>query len=269
MSPPPPASTEVLKQVGIDQNLGRQIPLDLSFRDEAGATVQLRDYFNDKPVVIALVYYRCPMLCTMTLNGMLAAFKPLKYTVGQEFQVITVSFDPHETPDAAAAKKKSYMAAYNRAGAESGWRFLTGDETSIKTLADALGYRYYYDPRTNQYAHASAIMLATPDGRLSRYFYGLEYSARDLQFAVIDASNQKVGSPVDKLLLLCYEYDPRTGRYGLTIMRSLQIGGTLTFLLLATYITRSILRERRTAGHSSALSSLNPEPRTLNPSVEP
>ncbi|HEV8379381.1 MAG TPA: SCO family protein [Tepidisphaeraceae bacterium] len=229
----------------IDQRLNNPIPLDLTFRDEAGQQVQLKNYLGKKPAVLALVYYRCPMLCTMTLNSMSAAFKPLKLEMGRDFDVITVSFDPRETPDLAAAKKRAYVKEYGRAGADSGWHFLTGDEQSIKMLAESCGFNFFYDPRTDQFGHASAIMLLTPDGRISRYFYGLEYSPNDVRLGLIEAGGGKIGSKTDQLLLLCYQYDPATGRYGLAILRAVRIGGILTFIALGTFIFFSLRRERR------------------------
>ena len=244
--PPPPAtSAEIVKKMTIDQKLNNQIPLDLTFRDETGRQVQLKNYLGKKPAVLALVYYRCPMLCTMTLNSMSATFKPLKLEMGRDFDVITVSFDPRETPELAAAKKRAYVKAYGRAGAETGWHFLTGDEKSIAALAQSCGFNFFYDPKTDQFGHASAIMLLTPDGRISRYFYGLEYSPNDVRLGLIEASGGKIGSKTDQLLLLCYQYDPTTGRYGLAIMRAVRIGGILTLLTLGSFILFALRRERR------------------------
>ena len=231
----------------IEQKLNNQIPLDLLFRDEDGKEVQLKNYFGKRPAVLALVYYRCPMLCTMTLNSMSAAFKPQKLEIGRDFDVITVSFDPRETYELAAAKKRTYVKEYGRAGAATGWHFLTGDEQSIKKLADSCGFNFFYDPKTDQFGHASAIMLLTPDGKISRYFYGLEYSPNDLRLGLIEAGGGKIGSKTDQLLLLCYQYDPTTGRYGLAIMRAVRIGGILTLTALGSFIYFSIRRERRKA----------------------
>ena len=197
--------------------------------------------------MLALVYYRCPMLCTMTLNSMSAAFKPQKLEIGKDFDVITVSFDPRETYELAAAKKRTYVKEYGRAGAQTGWHFLTGDEQNIKALADSCGFNFFYDPKTDQFGHASAIMLLTPDGKISRYFYGLEYSPNDLRLGLIEAGGGKIGSKTDQLLLLCYQYDPTTGRYGLAIMRAVRIGGILTLLGLGSFIYFSLKRERRKA----------------------
>ena len=227
---PPP----LLRNVGIDQRLNEQVPLNLTFRDETGKTVQLADYFGKKPVILSLVYFHCPMLCTMVENGLLNTLKTLKFDVGDEFNVLTVSFDPKDTPDFAAAKKAIYIGLYGRKNAAEGWHFLTGDEPSIKALTKAVGFRYNYDPQTGQYAHATAIMVLTPQGKLSRYFYGIQYPAGDLRLGLVEASDNKIGNPVDELLLLCCQYNPATGKYGLIISRALQIAGLITILSLGT-----------------------------------
>jgi protein SCO1 len=231
----------VLKDVGIDQLLNNQVPLDLEFRDEEGRTVRLAEYFKDKPVVLSLVYYNCPRLCTQVLTGLLGALKGLPMTPGKEFVNLSVSFDPRETPQLAAAKKAEYLKRYNRPGAEAGWHFLTGDEAAIQALTKAVGFRYVWDPVTKQYAHAGGIMILTPQGKLSRYFYGIEYAPRDLRFGVIDASAGKVGSLADQIILYCYMYDPDRGTYGLVLMRLLRVfaGFTLvTLLSLFLYLRR-------------------------------
>jgi protein SCO1/2 len=258
--PPPPnvPPQRILQKIGIDQKLGDQLPLDLTFHDESGKTVHLRDYFGKKPVVLSLVYYKCPMLCTMELNGMLAAFKVTSFNIGQEYEVVTVSFDPREGPDIAAAKKASYLKQYNRPGAENGWHFLTGDAQNIEALAHAVGFRYFYDSRTDQFAHASGIMVATPNGQLSRYFYGLEYSARDLKLGLVEASDNKIGSLTEQILLLCYHYDPMTGKYGFVIMTSLRVSGGLTLLILGGFITLMLVRERRARAAGSLVSASVP-----------
>jgi protein SCO1/2 len=234
---PPP----VLKEIGIDQLLNNQVPLDLEFRDESGRTVKLAEYFKDKPVVLSLVYYNCPQLCTQVLTGLLGALKGLPMTPGKEFVNLSVSFDPRETPELAAAKKAEYLKRYNRPGAEAGWHFLTGDEAAIQALAKAVGFRYVWDAVTQQYAHTGGIMVLTPQGTVSRYFYGIEYAPRDLRFGVIDASAGRVGSLADQVILYCYEYDPASGTYGLVVMRLLRIfaGMTLaTLLALFLYLRR-------------------------------
>jgi protein SCO1/2 len=237
---------DVVEKIGVDQKLGAQIPLDLEFRDENGGTVRLGQYFSSgKPVVLSLVYYRCPGLCTMTLNSMSAAFKPLTLDVGKDFEVVTVSIDPKETPKLAAAKKAEYLKRYGRPGAEAGWHFLTGDEASIQALASAVGFRYVYQPEIDQYAHAAAIMVATPQGKLARYFYGIEYSARDLRLGLVEASGNKIGSLADVMTLLCYQYDPKSGKYGAAVMRIVRAGGVATVLGLGAFIVLTLRRERR------------------------
>jgi len=227
----------VLKDVGIDQLLNNQVPLDLEFRDESGRTVKLAEYFKDKPVVLSLVYYDCPRLCTQVLTGLLGAMKALPMTPGKEFVNLSVSFDPRETPQLAAAKKAEYLKRYDRPGAEAGWHFLTGDVAAIQALTKAVGFRYVWDPVTKQYAHAGGIMVLTPQGKISRYFYGIEYAPRDLRFGVIDASAGKVGSLADQVILYCYMYDPDRGTYGLVVMRLLRIFGSLTVVtLLALFL---------------------------------
>jgi protein SCO1 len=231
----------VLKDVGIDQLLNNQVPLDLEFRDEDGRTVKLAEYFKDKPVVLSLVYYSCPRLCTQVLTGLLGALKGLPMTPGKEFVNLSVSFDPRETPQLAAAKKAEYLKRYDKPGAETGWHFLTGDEASIQALTRAVGFRYVWDPVTKQYAHAGGIMILTPQGKVSRYFYGIEYAPIDLRFGVIDASAGKVGSLADQIILYCYMYDPERGTYGLVLMRMLRVfaGFTLvTLLALFLYLRR-------------------------------
>src|SRR5262245_51336975 len=212
----------VLKDVGIDQLLNNQVPLDLEFRDENGRTVKLAEYFKDKPVVLSLVYYNCPQLCTQVLTGLLGAMKGLPMTPGKEFVNLTVSFDPREKPELAAAKRAEYLKRYNRPQAEAGWHFLTGDEAAIRSLLKSVGFRIVWDPVTKQYAHASGIMVLTPHGKVSRYFYGIEYAPRDLRFGVMDASAGKVGSLADQVILYCYMYDPERGNYRLVLRRPLR-----------------------------------------------
>ncbi len=223
---------ELLKQVGIDQKLNQTIPLNLAFRDENGNTVELGQYFGQKPVILTLVYYNCPMLCTQVLNGVESGLKELPTDIGKQFDVVTISIDPTESHVLAKVKKEMYVGMYGRPGAAEGWHFLTGDEAQIKQLADAVGFRYAYDPDTKQFAHASAIMLLTPEGKISRYFYGIQYPSRDLRLGLVEASEGKIGTPVDQVLLFCYHYDPATGKYGLLISHVIQIGGALTVLIL-------------------------------------
>ena len=235
---------KALQEVGIDQRLNEQVPLDLTFKDEAGRPVQLGSYFGSRPVVLSLVYYDCPMLCTKVLNGMLASFRAMSFNIGEQYTVVTVSFDPRETPALAASKKETYVKAYNRPRAADGWHFLTGDEAAIKRLTNAVGFRYNFDPATGQFAHASGIMVLTPQGKLARYFYGIEYAPKDLRLGLIEASANKIGSPVDQLLLYCYHYDPATGKYGAAVMNIMRAGGILTVIT----ITALILLLRRRGG---------------------
>src|ERR1700741_2204984 len=228
-----------LSDVRIEQKLDQQLPLDLVFRDESGQPVKLGQYFGKKPVVLAFVYYDCPMLCTQVLNGMATSFRVLPFQIGKEFDVVTVSFDPRETNTLAAAKKQiylHYLPEKMRAGANSGWHFLTGDQASITQLTDAVGFHYRYDEATKQFAHASGIMLTTSQGRLSRYFYGIEYPARDVRLGLIESSENKIGSPVDQLLLYCYHYDPATGKYGAAVMKIMRIAGVATLLAIIAMI---------------------------------
>ncbi|HEX8719741.1 MAG TPA: SCO family protein [Pyrinomonadaceae bacterium] len=244
-------STEVLKKVGIEQRLGSRIPLDLKFRDEAGREVRLGEYFaKGRPVVLTLVYYECPMLCNQVLNGEVGAFQALSFTPGREFEAVAVSFDDREGPELAARKKETYLKRYKREGAEAGWHFLTGDKADIEALAAAVGFRYVWDEQSKQFAHASAVMVATPQGRLSHYFYGIEYSPKDLRLAVVEASEGKVGSPVDALILYCYHYDPASGRFA-PVMGVLRAAGVLTVFgvaALLVYLTRKTRRREAEFG---------------------
>ena len=247
------ASTQpdILRDIGIDQKLNERVPLDLVFHDESGKPVQLSEFFGEKPVILALVYYECPMLCTLILNGLLKSLRMLSFDVGDQFNVVTVSFDPGETPSLAAEKKKNYINQYGRHGAERGWHFLTGEETSILQLTQAVGFRYTYDPEKDQFVHASGIMVLTPQGKLARYFYGVEYSPRDLRLGLVEASAGKIGSPVDKVLLYCYHYDPVTGKYGLIIMRVLRLAGLATVVALGAFMVVMFRRDRRKLGMKS------------------
>jgi protein SCO1 len=240
-------STEVLKKVGIEQKLNNQIPLDLAFRDEAGREVKLGEYFKGgRPVVLTLVYYECPMLCNQVLNGLVGALEAVSFTPGREFEVVTVSFDPREGPGLAAKKKETYLRRYGRAGAEAGWHFLTGDKASIDRLAQSVGFRYVWDDQSKQFAHASAVMVATPEGRLSHYFYGIEYSPKDLRLALVESSKGEIGSPVDELILYCYHYDPATGKFA-PVMAVLRAAGVLTVAGLVALIIFLVRRTRQRA----------------------
>jgi protein SCO1/2 len=246
---------EALRDVGFDQRLGEALPLDAVLRDEAGREVRLGDYFGRRPVVLSLVYYECPMLCTLTLNGLVSALGVLSFQPGREFEIVTVSFEPKDTPEAAAARKRAYLSRYGRPGAEAGWHFLTGNPESVDRITRALGFRYAWDDETRQFAHPAGIVVATPEGRLARYLYGIEYAPRDLQLAVTEASAGRVGGPVDQVLLFCYEYDPASGGYGLAIMRLVRLAGVLTVAALAGYVTLMLRRERAAAGAAGVASA--------------
>lgn len=220
----------LLQNVGIDQRLNEQVPLDTPFRDESGRTVLLKEFFHDKPVILSLVYYQCPMLCNQLLNGLNGSLKALAFTVGKEFDVVTVSFNPQEGPSLASAKKDNYVADYRRPEAASGWHFLTGEPRSIAALTRATGFRYAWDSSTGQYAHAAAIILLTPQGHISRYFYGIDFSPKDLRLGLIEASQNKIGTLADQVLLYCYHYDPASGKYGVAVMNLVRTAGIITVL---------------------------------------
>jgi protein SCO1/2 len=250
-----PALPGALQGVGIDQKLDQQIPLDLTFTDEFGQQVPLSKYFHSgKPVLLALVYYRCPMLCTQILTGVASGLKAVSLDPGKDFEVVSISFDPKDTPETAASKKQLYMRRYGRPGTANGWHLLTGTEASIKALTDAVGYHYKYDPATDQYAHASGIMIVTPDGRLSRYFYGVEYAPRDVRLGLVEASQNKIGNPVDQILLFCYHYDPVTGKYGAVVMNLVRFAGAAFVLIggafLALVLRRDFRADRRALGRA-------------------
>jgi protein SCO1/2 len=241
-----------LEDIGIEQHLNRPLPEDLTFVDDTGKEVRLGDYIGDKPMVLALVYYECPMLCTLVLNGMVSSLDVLTFDVGDEYNVVAVSIDHDETPELAAAKKKAYIERYDRPGTEGGWHFLTGDEKNIQALANAVGFSYRYDPETDQYAHAAGIMVVTSEGRLARYFYGVEFSPKDLRFALVEASKGRIGSFVDQVVLYCYRYDPSTGTYTAVINRIMQLGGVVTVVgllgfILGARVVESRRRRRRAA----------------------
>jgi protein SCO1/2 len=236
-----------LRHVGIDQHLNGQIPLDLTFRDESGKSVRLGDYFGRKPVLLNLVYYECPMLCTLELSGLVRGLRGMSLRVGRDFNVVTVSFNPRETPPLAAAKKENYIRLYGHPEAAAGWHFLTGAEPSIDALAQAVGFRYVYDPKAAQYAHATGIMVATPQGKLARYFYGIDYPPGDLRLGLVEASQSKIGTPVDSVLLFCYHYDPNTGKYSLMILQLMQAAGVATVLGLGVFLLVLFRREQSVA----------------------
>lgn len=260
ISQPASQRPPVLRDVNIDQLLNNQVPLDLEFRDETGKTVRLQEYFKDKPVILSLVYFDCPQLCTMELTGLLGCFKTLPMQAGKEFVSLTVSFDPREKPELAAAKKAEYLKRLAKPEAGEGWHFLTGDEAQIQALARSVGFRFVWDPVTKQYAHSSGIMVLTPQGKVSRYFMGIEYAPRDVRFGLLDAAQGKIGSLADQIILYCYQYDPERGTYGLVMTRLLRILGGVTIVTLAALILFLRRKEKqkqaewaRAAGQGTAI----------------
>jgi len=242
MSPPANVRPPGLKNVGIQQNLNQQIPANLRFTDDLGRTVLLGDYFGKKPMILNLVYYNCPMLCGEVLSGLESSLRMMKFDVGREFDVLTVSFDPKETPEMAAKKKAEFLKRYKRTGAEQGWHFLVGQQDAIDALTKAAGFQYEYDEKTQQFAHASAIMILTPDGKVAQYYYGIEYPPKDLRLGLVEAGQGKIGNVVDQLLLYCYHYDPEKGKYSAIIMRVVRLAGVATMLFLGTFIFLLIRR---------------------------
>jgi protein SCO1/2 len=251
MSPPANLRPPGLKNVGIEQHLDEQIPPDLVFRDESGKSVRLGDYFGKKPAILNLVYYQCPMLCGEVLSGLESVLRVLKFDVGKEFNVVTVSFDPRETPDMARKKKAEFLKRYARPGAADGWHFLTGPQPSIDALTEAAGFQYQYDPKTGQFAHSTAIMVLTREGKIAQYYFGVEYAPKDLRLGLIQASDNKIGTLADQVLLYCYHYDPTTGKYGAIIARVLQLSGLATVLLLGVLMTVLIRYGRGPDGHTA------------------
>ena len=248
LSPPANVRPPGLKNVGIQQNLNQPLPLDLMFTDDLGRNVRLGDYFGKKPVILSLVYFNCPMLCGEVLSGLEHSLRMMKFDVGNEFDVVTVSFDPKDTPEMAAKKKAEFLKRYKRAGAEQGWHFLVGKQEAIDVLTKAVGFQYQYDPKSQQFAHATAIMIATPDGKIAQYYYGVEYPPKDLRLGLVEAGKGKIGNVVDELLLYCYHYDPTQGKYSATILRVLRLAGIATMLSLGTLIFVMI---RRGPGHDA------------------
>ncbi len=234
----------LLSRVGIDQHLNQHVPLDLTFTDESGRDVRLGEFFGRRPVVLALVYYECPMLCTQVLNGLVGAVGVMNFEVGREFDVVAVSINPKEGPGLASQKKQAYLDRYKRPQTAGGWHFLTGKEENIQQLAAAIGFRYAFDEQIQQYAHGAGIEVLTPRGVISKYFYGIEFSARDLRFGIIEASEEHIGSPIDDVLLLCYHYDPTTGKYGVLAIDAIRIGAVATMLALGTFVFVSLRKER-------------------------
>jgi protein SCO1 len=248
VKPPSAERPDLIKDVDFEQRLDAQVPLDATFRDENGRTVQLGEYFHhDKPIVLALVYYECPMLCTQVLNGMVTSLKVLRVNAGRDFDVVAISFNPKEGSQLARDKKRAYVDVYGRPGTEAGFHFLTGDPDSIERVTNAVGFKYKYDPNILQYAHAAGLTVLTPQGRVSRYFYGIEFAPRDVQFGLMDASKLKIGTLTEKVTFLCYHYDPATGKYGLVVTRLIQAGGILTLAAMGAFWFVMLRRERRKA----------------------
>jgi protein SCO1/2 len=246
MSPPPTVRPPGLKNVGIQQNLNQQIPPDLAFTDDLGRKVQLGDYFGQKPLILNFVYYGCPMLCGEELAGLESALRVLKFDIGKEFEVITISFDPKNTPEIAAKKKEQILRRYKRPGAERGWHFLVGQPGAIAAVTRAAGFQYEYDPKTEQFAHSTAILVLTPQGKIAQYYYGIEYPPNDLRLALVEASQNRIGNVVDELLLYCYHYDPEKGKYSATVLRVLRLMAVATMLCLGALL---FLMIRRSPNH--------------------
>jgi protein SCO1 len=230
-------SPQILRSIGIDQHLNEQLPLNLEFTDESGQVGTLRDFIRGKPIILNFAYFNCPMLCGQVANGLTAALKVIDFTPGNEFDVLTVSFDPRETPEDAVVKRASYLKEYGKPVARDSWHFLTGTQDAIESITKTAGFRYQFDSTKRQFAHASGIIVLTPEGKVSKYFYGIDYSAKDLKFALMDASKLKIGTLVDKLLLYCYHYDPATGKYGAEVLTIMRMGGVVTVgLILGMFV---------------------------------
>ncbi len=234
-----------LSGIRFDQKLEAQVPLSSTFRDDKGASVNLSKYFRGKPVILAAVYYRCPMLCSQILSGIVRGLRPLSLEPGRDFEVVAISINPAETPQEAAAKEDHYSQSYSRRTGHAGWHFLTGSEPSIRSVTDAIGFHYRYDPATKTYFHASGITVLTPEGKVSRYLYGVDYEPKDLKLALIEASHDRIGSPVDQILLFCYHYDPKTGKYGAIVVNLLKITSGLLLVLLVVGLTLLWRRDLR------------------------
>lgn len=247
-----PDPAQQFKDVAIEQRLDAQVPLELLFRDEAGSEITLGEAMDGKATILALVYYRCPGVCNGILNGVRGVIDAMKYQIGEEYSVVTVSIDPKETPELAQGKKQSYLEEMHRDGVDAGWHFLTGDEVGIERIANAVGFRYAYDPNTDQYAHAAGIMVLTPQGRVARYYYGVEYLARDVEFGLVEASNGRIGSLVDQVTMLCFQYDPATGRYGFYVIGAMRIMAVLMILGFATMYAILYFRSRRNSNGGGA-----------------
>lgn len=240
-----PGMPAAFQKVGIDQRLNAQLPLETVLQDEDSNKVRIGQYFHGKPVVLAMVYYACPMLCNMTLNGLMSAMQQMPLEVGKDYEVVTVSFDERENPPLAKAKKANYVQRYEGKGAEQGWHFLTGNAVAVRKVAESVGFHYAWDSMTNQFAHAAGIMVLTPDGKVSKYFYGIKFNPRDLRLGLVDASDKKIGTAVDKILLYCYHYDPATGKYGPVVMNIMRLGAGVTILTLGMFVFVWLRREQR------------------------
>ena len=241
-----PVPENILRDVGFDQKLNADVPLTLVFRDESGISAPLRDFFpSNKPTILVLGYNGCPMLCTAVLNGLTSCLRMISLDAGADYSIVFVSIDPSESPQLAAKKKAEYLHSYRRPGSADGWHFLTGDDSSIRALAQSVGYRFIYDFTARQYVHPSGIVLVTPSGKVSKYFLGIDFSARDLRLALVEASQNSIGTLTDQILLFCYRYDPATGKYGFAVITAIRLGGIATVLALATFIFVSLRRERR------------------------
>jgi protein SCO1/2 len=245
---------KILQSVGISQRIGERIPLDAILQDEDARSVRLGDYFRGKPVVLVLAYYNCPMLCTQVFGGLVESLRAMSLEAARDYEVVAVSFDPRDKPSDAAAKRKPYVEAYGRPGSESGWHFLTGSQGSIDRLTKAVGFRYAFDERLGQFAHASAIYVLTPEGVLARYFFGIEYAPRDLRLALVEASSGRLGTPLDQVLLYCYHYDPAVGRYGAVVLNIVRVGGAAAVVILGTFLALMVRMERRRATGAPAKS---------------
>jgi protein SCO1 len=246
---PASARPGILGKIAIDQRIGHDVPADIPFVDETGRNVTLGDYFGKRPVILALVYYECPMLCTQVLNGLVSSLGTMNLQPGRDFDVVAVSFNPKEGPGLASQKKAAYMERYGRPETAGGWHFLTGPQESITRLTDAVGFRYAYDEKIGQFAHGAAIEVLTPKGTIARYFYGFEFSPRDLRLGLVEASDSRIGSVVDDVLLFCYHYDPTTGKYGASVMTLVRVAGVITLLAFAIFLTVTLRQER--AAHAA------------------
>ncbi|HEX7697483.1 MAG TPA: SCO family protein [Candidatus Acidoferrum sp.] len=239
-----------LQNVGFEPPLNGPMPLDLSFRDETGRSVQLREYFGQKPVVLAFVYYNCPMLCDQVEQGVVGVLRMLSFNPGRDYEVVFVSFDSRETPEMAAEKKKKALVHFRRPETDSGWHFLTGSKESIEAAAKAANFRFSFDAKSSLFAHASGVLVLTPDGHISRYFYGVEYPGRDMRLGLVEASAGKIGTPIDHVLLYCYHYDPTAATYSASILKIIRLGGVLTILCIVAGILISRRRETLAAARN-------------------